>query len=104
MPRPPESASPAEEHRPQWFAQFLADRGTRKPSAHTLKAYRQDFDAIAALLADDPADLVGLPVAVIGTDALRSAFAEYARTHGAASIRAAGRPGMCCARSCSPPS
>ena len=45
-------------HRPQWFEQFLADRGTRKPSAHTLKAYRQDFDAIAALLADDRQDLV----------------------------------------------
>ena len=37
--------------RPEWFAAFLADRGTRKPSAHTLKAYRQDFDAIAALIA-----------------------------------------------------
>jgi|KBSSwiStaDraftv2_1062776.scaffolds.fasta_scaffold4103550_1 hypothetical protein len=36
---------------PQWFAAFLADRGTRKPSAHTIKAYRQDFDAIAALIA-----------------------------------------------------
>ncbi len=35
--------------RPEWFAAFLADRGTRKPSAHTIKAYRQDFDAIAAL-------------------------------------------------------
>ena len=35
---------------PQWFAAFLADRGTRKPSAHTIKAYRQDFDAIAALI------------------------------------------------------
>ncbi len=53
MPRPPKSASPADEHRPEWFEQFLADRGTRKPSAHTLKAYRQDFDAIAALLAGD---------------------------------------------------
>ena len=37
--------------RPEWFAAFLADRGTRKPSAHTLKAYRQDFDAIATLIA-----------------------------------------------------
>ena len=36
--------------RPQWFAPFLADRGTRKPSPHTMKAYRQDFDAIAALI------------------------------------------------------
>jgi hypothetical protein len=24
---------------PEWFAAFLADRGTRKPSAHTIKAY-----------------------------------------------------------------
>ena len=36
--------------RPEWFAAFLADRGTRKPSAHTMKAYRQDFDAIATLI------------------------------------------------------
>jgi hypothetical protein len=31
-----------------WFEDFLADRSTRKPSAHTMKAYRQDFVAIAA--------------------------------------------------------
>jgi hypothetical protein len=30
--------------RPEWFEAFLADRGTRKPSVHTLKAYRQDFE------------------------------------------------------------
>jgi hypothetical protein len=35
---------------PEWFAAFLADRGTRKPSAHTLKAYRQEFDAITAII------------------------------------------------------
>jgi hypothetical protein len=29
------------------FAAFIADRGTRKPSAHTIKAYCQDFGAIA---------------------------------------------------------
>ena len=34
---------------PNWFAQFLNDRQTRKPSAHTMKAYRQDFIAIATL-------------------------------------------------------
>jgi hypothetical protein len=28
---------------PQWFADFLIDRATREPSAHTIKAYRQDF-------------------------------------------------------------
>jgi hypothetical protein len=32
-------------------------------------------------------DLVCLPLAVIGTDATRSAFADYARAHEAASIR-----------------
>jgi integrase/recombinase XerC len=87
VPRPPESASLADEHRPEWFEQFLADRGTRKPSAHTLKASRQDFAAIASLLAEDPQDLVRLPLAVIDTEAMRSAFADYARSHEAASIR-----------------
>jgi site-specific recombinase XerD len=87
VPRPLKSASPADEHRPEWFEQFLADRGTRKPSAHTLKAYRQDFDAIATLLAGDSHDLVRLPLTIIDTEAMRSAFAEYARTHEAASIR-----------------
>ena len=37
---------------PDWFTQFLNDRQTRKPSAHTMKAYRQDFIAIATLMAD----------------------------------------------------
>ena len=35
---------------PNWFADFLNDRATRKPSAHTMKAYRQDFTAVADLL------------------------------------------------------
>ena len=30
---------PTESSRPEWFAVFIADRGTRKPSAHTMKAY-----------------------------------------------------------------
>jgi hypothetical protein len=46
-----EQADGVEASRPEWFAAFLADRGTRKPSAHTIKAYRQDFDAIATLIA-----------------------------------------------------
>jgi hypothetical protein len=36
---------------PGWFIDFLADRAIRKPSPHTAKAYRQDFEAIATLLA-----------------------------------------------------
>ncbi|HQT96159.1 MAG TPA: hypothetical protein PK435_16145, partial [Thermoanaerobaculaceae bacterium] len=32
---------------PGWFTDFLADCAIRKPSPHTMKAYRQDFEAIA---------------------------------------------------------
>jgi len=70
---------------PNWFAQFVNDRQTRKPSAHTMKAYRQDFTAIAFLVTDgDPARLT---VADITKDSMRHAFAVYARDHEAASIR-----------------
>jgi integrase/recombinase XerC len=70
---------------PNWFSEFLNDRQTRKPSAHTMKAYRQDFTSIAKLVTKgDPA---GLAVTDITKDAMRSAFAAYARDHEAASIR-----------------
>jgi hypothetical protein len=36
---------------------FLNDRQTRKPSAHTMKAYRQDFIAIATVTGGQPARL-----------------------------------------------
>ncbi len=70
---------------PHWFTQFLNDRQTRKPSAHTMKAYRQDFIAIAFLVTDgNPARLT---VADITKDTMRYAFAAYAHDHEAASIR-----------------
>lgn len=70
---------------PQWFARFLADRQTRKPSAHTIKAYQQDFVAIASLITDGrPASL---DIADITRDSIRAAFAAYATEHEAASIR-----------------
>jgi integrase/recombinase XerC len=70
---------------PDWFTQFLDDRQTRKPSAHTMKAYRQDFIAIAFLVtAGKPTRLT---VADITKDSMRQAFAAYARDHEAASIR-----------------
>jgi integrase/recombinase XerC len=68
-----------------WFSQFLNDRQTRKPSAHTMKAYRQDFVAIATLVAGG--DASRLSVADITKDSMRAAFAAYARDHEAASIR-----------------
>jgi integrase/recombinase XerC len=69
---------------PEWFSQFLNDRQTRKPSAHTIKAYRQDFIAIATLITGDPSRLA---VTDITKDTMRTAFAGYARDHEATSIR-----------------
>lgn len=72
---------------PQWFSAFLADRAVRKPSPHTAKAYRQDFVAIAELLAGDRARIGELTPAAISKEAMGAAFAAYADTHEAASIR-----------------
>lgn len=71
---------------PEWFLAFLGDRAIRKPSPHTVKAYRQDFTAIATLLAGAPERVVHLTPDVITRDAMRAAFAAYADTHEAASI------------------
>ena len=83
---PTEQPDSTERARPEWFAAFLADRGTRKPSAHTLKAYRQDFAAIATLIAGGD-DLSGMALGAITIDTMRTAFAQYAETHEAASIQ-----------------
>ena len=70
---------------PDWFISFLHDRQTRKPSAHTMKAYRQDFLAIASLVTGgDPAHMA---VVDITKESMRAAFATYATDHEAASIR-----------------
>jgi site-specific recombinase XerD len=73
--------------RPAWFEAFLADRGTRKPSEHTMKAYRQDFDAIAAFIGGSGQTQASMALSDIATEPLRAAFAAYAETHEAASIR-----------------
>ncbi|EFG79833.1 site-specific recombinase, phage integrase family [Mycobacterium parascrofulaceum ATCC BAA-614] len=72
---------------PQWFSAFLADRAVRKPSTHTVTAYRQDFAAIAELLAGDRARIGELTPVAITKEAMSAAFAAYAATHEAASIR-----------------
>src|SRR6478735_9579995 len=87
MARDAEQPDNIERARPEWFAAFLADRGTRKPSAHTLKAYRQDFDAIATLVAGDADGVSQMSLGDITTDSLRTAFAQYAETHEAAPIQ-----------------
>ena len=76
MPHRAEQPDSVDRARPEWFAAFLADRGTRKPSAHTLKAYRQDFDAIAALIAGGE-DLSSMALDAITIHTLRTAFARY---------------------------
>lgn len=75
-----------ERARPAWFEGFLADRSARKPSAHTLAAYRRDFDAIAEIIVGGN-DVAALRLDDINKDALRTAFGLFARTHAAASVR-----------------
>lgn len=72
---------------PGWFTDFLADSAIRKPSPHTAKAYRQDFQAIATLVAGAAENVVQLEVTEINKTSLRAAFAAYAETHAPASIR-----------------
>jgi site-specific recombinase XerC len=72
---------------PGWFTDFLADRTIRKPSPHTAKAYRQDFEAIAALVAGTADRIVLLRISELTKDSLRAAFSMYAENHSAASIR-----------------
>jgi integrase/recombinase XerC len=70
---------------PSWFADFLTDRATRKPSKHTMTAYSQDFAAVAAVLTgSSPADIA---LGDITKERMRLAFAAYASTHEPASIR-----------------
>ena len=52
-----------------------------------MKAYRQDFDAIATLIVGEHEPVAGMPLDVICTDLLRTGFAGYAQTHDAASIQ-----------------
>ncbi|GAB3138134.1 tyrosine-type recombinase/integrase [Micromonospora sonneratiae] len=69
--------------------EFLTARATRKPSPHTLQAYRRDLLAIAQLIADDPTSplpLASLPITALTIRALRTAFAAYATPRAAASI------------------
>ncbi|MGD9620725.1 MAG: tyrosine-type recombinase/integrase [Mycolicibacterium sp.] len=72
---------------PGWFTEFLADRAVRKPSPHTAKAYRQDFEAIATLVAGTADGVLELRATELNKNNLRAAFAAYAETHSAASIR-----------------
>lgn len=72
--------------------EFLTARATRKPSPHTLQAYRRDLCTIAGLLAGDtapPLPLNALPVTALSPRALRAAFARFAAPRAAASVHRA---------------
>jgi hypothetical protein len=85
--RPAQSADSVAS-RPEWFAAFLADRGTRKLSPHTIQRDRRDFEAIATLITGGQSgDTSWMSMGDITTDTLRTAFANYAKTHEAATIQ-----------------
>lgn len=68
---------------------FLTSRATRKPSPHTLAAYRRDLATVASLVAaagDPPLPPAELPLAALSTRALRGAFARFAADRAAASV------------------
>jgi integrase/recombinase XerC len=83
----PDRIDTTEVPRPEWFAAFLADRGTRKPSVHTMRAYRQDFDAIASVIGGGVDGVARMSLGDITTDSMRTAFARYAESHEAATIQ-----------------
>ena len=87
MPSQSRSEESDAERYPGWFGSFLADRAIVKPSPHTAKAYRQDFEAIAVLLCGGGARVTDLRPSDLTKDALHDAFGAYAGTHSAASIR-----------------
>jgi site-specific recombinase XerD len=74
------------------IADFLTSLATRKPSPHTLAAYRRDLTAVATLAADDPAaplPLAALRVGELTARRMRGAFARYAAPRAAASVHRA---------------
>lgn len=81
------NASRRPPHCPGWFKDFLADRAIRKLLPHTIKAYRQDFNAIAMQVAGTADAVRNLRTDELTKVSLRSAFAGYADTHSAASVR-----------------
>jgi integrase/recombinase XerC len=61
--------------------EFLAARAVRKPSVHTLQAYRRDLELIAGLMETEPVTLGDLSPRL-----LRSAFARFAAERSPASV------------------
>lgn len=72
--------------------EFLTARATRKPSPHTVEAYRRDLRTVAALagqVVTPPLPLDALPVAALTPRVMRAAFARDAAPRAAASVHRA---------------
>lgn len=69
------------------IGEFLGARAVRKPSVHTLQAYRRDLLLIVGLIAggDDDQERP-LPLSALSPRALRTAFARFAATRAPASV------------------
>ncbi|MET8121639.1 tyrosine-type recombinase/integrase [Micromonospora sp. NPDC005189] len=72
--------------------EFLIARATRKPSPHTLAAYRRDLQAVAVLVAEDaatPLPLDALSITDLSPRVMRAAFARFAAPRAPASVHRA---------------
>ncbi|MGK5740575.1 tyrosine-type recombinase/integrase [Micromonospora sp. URMC 103] len=70
-----------------WIEEFLTARATRKPSPHTLEAYRRDLRTVAALAGETAG--TPLPLDALSPRLLRAAFARFAAPRAAASVHRA---------------
>ncbi|MDT5039326.1 MAG: hypothetical protein QOE51_311 [Actinoplanes sp.] len=69
------------------IGEFLGARAVRKPSVHTLAAYRRDLTCVLALLAEGAGrDPDVLPLGDLSPRALRAAFARFAGNRAPASV------------------
>lgn len=67
--------------RPEWFEDFMQSRTRMGRSPHTLRALRQDFDAIATLILGGSDDLSVLEIRQVTKRSIQRAFSDYADTH-----------------------
>jgi site-specific recombinase XerD len=76
----------------EWVARFLQQLAVRKPSPHTVAAYRRDLEGIGRRIASAAGHghtVEQLVLEDLDRPALRAAFASWAEDHAAASIRRA---------------
>ncbi|MFN0027316.1 MAG: tyrosine-type recombinase/integrase [Acidimicrobiales bacterium] len=86
------AVSDSEDRFTEWVNRFLQHLAVRKPSPHTVAAYRRDLEGVGRRLCGlcgHGEDLSALTIGELSRPALRGAFALWAEDHAAASIRRA---------------